>query len=534
MKTSRLYLVVTLAALAAAVSCTKDFADRNTNHEQATREMLSYDNLSTGSAFAQMTRNVLPTYQQGEEEYGSSNYQIIEDLAGNIFAGYTGAINSAWRYNNQYDITAGSWYKAMFNDAYVRLMAAWNQLDAWRDAQPEVAAIGDIMKVAGMHRVTDTYGPVPYSGIRAGELFQTYDSQKDIYTAFFSELDAAIAVLSDYVASNPGAKLVADYDNVYRGDVTSWIKFANTLRLRLALRVVYADAALARTQAEAALANVSGLLSKKSDVAACNKPSAGAWEYPLYVIQYSFNDGAAGATIEAYMNGYSDPRLSSYFTKGSDGLYHGVRNGINVTADYKNSSLLSKVNCTNSDALVWMQPAEAWFLRAEYELRWGSEAAARECYEAGIRTSFETAGASGADAYVADAVSTPGSYTDVVVSGNSVAAALSDIPVAWLEGGSFERHLEQVITQKYLAIFPCGQEAWSEFRRTGYPRIIPVAVNRSGGLIDSEVQIRRLNYPDTEYSTNGEAVAAGVALLNSESASGAGDNGGTHLWWDKK
>lgn len=526
--------IILIAIAVMAVSCTKDFASRNTNKEQATREMLTYDNLATGSAFSQMTRNVLPTYQQGEDEYGSSNYQIIEDLAGNIFAGYTGAINSGWAYNNHYDITAGTWYRAMFNDSYVRLIAAWNQLNAWRDSQPQVVAIGDIMKVAGMHRVTDTYGPIPYVSLREGELHQKYDSQKSVYEAFFSELDAAITLLTEYVNANPGAKLVAAYDNVYGGDVTSWIRFANTLRLRLAMRICYADATLAKAQADAALANPYGLLSTKADAAMCKKPSSGAWEYPLYVIQHNFNDSAAGATIVSYMSGYADPRLEKYFTAGSDGQYHGVRNGINITNAYKNSTLLSKVNCTNADPLVWMQSAEAWFLRAEYELRWGSESAAKDCYEQGIRVSFDAAGASGADAYIANSTALPGSYADAVVTANSVSSALSDIPVAWLPAGSFEKHLEQIITQKYIAIFPCGQEAWSEFRRTSYPKVIPVAVNKNSGVISTERQIRRLNYPDTEYSTNTASVQEAVEILNGESSNGSGDNGGTSLWWDKK
>ena len=234
------------------------------------------------------------------------------------------------------------------------------------------------------------------------------------------------------------------------------------------------------------------------------------------------------------MNGYADPRLSSYFTTGSDSKYHGVRNGINITAAYKNSTLLSKINCTNNDPLVWMQAAEAWFLRSEYELRWGTEAAAKEYYEAGIRTSFDAAGATGADAYIANTTLTPGTYTEVVVASNSKNTPLSDIPVGWLDGGTAEKHLEQIITQKYLAIFPCGQEAWSEFRRTGYPKVLPVVVNRNAGVISTDVQIRRLNYPDTEYSTNGEAVEEAVTILLSESSGGTGDNGGTKLWWDKK
>lgn len=524
---------IMIAAAFAAVSCTADYAWRNTNQEAATQEMMSYDNLSTGAAFAQMTRNVLPTYQAGKEEYGSSNYQIIEDLCGNIFAGYTAATNAGWTFNNQYDITGASWYRAMFNDVYTRLIPAWNQLEPWRKDQPEVLAIADIMKVAAMHRVTDTYGPVPYLNMKPGELYQEYTAQKDIYKAFFRELDDALTVLTGFVQSNPGVKRLPDYDNVFAGDVDAWIRFANTLRLRLALRVVYADPTLAQTQAAAALSHPGGLMTVATDVAQCNKPASGAWEYPLYIIQHSFNDGVIGATVEAYMNGYADPRRDAYFTAGSDGAFHGVRNGIDLTSAYKGSTLLSKVNCTNADPLVWMMPAEAWFLRAEYELRWGTEAEARNCYEQGIRVSFDSAGATGADAYIGSAA-TPGAYTDVVVGGNSVAAPLSDIPVAWLAGGSFEKQLEQIITQKYIAIFPCGQEAWSEFRRTGYPKVIPVQVNKSGGAIDTDIQIRRLNYLDTEYSTNKAAVEAAVTLLNAESSNGTGDNGGTRVWWDKK
>ena len=80
--------LLTLAGLMATAACTGDFLNKNTNPDQATDEMLSWDNLSTGSAFAQMTKNVIPSFQLvGDKEYGSANYQVIEDLAGNIFAG---------------------------------------------------------------------------------------------------------------------------------------------------------------------------------------------------------------------------------------------------------------------------------------------------------------------------------------------------------------------------------------------------------------------------------------------------------------
>lgn len=87
--------LLTLAGLMATAACTGDFLNKNTNPDQATDEMLSWDNLSTGSAFAQMTKNVIPSFRLvGDKEYGSANYQVIEDLAGNIFAGYTGVINT--------------------------------------------------------------------------------------------------------------------------------------------------------------------------------------------------------------------------------------------------------------------------------------------------------------------------------------------------------------------------------------------------------------------------------------------------------
>ena len=75
---------------------------------------------------------------------------------------------------------------------------------------------------------------------------------------------------------------------------------------------------------------------------------------------------------------------------------------------------------------------------------------------------------------------------------------------------------------------PQRQEAWSEFRRTGYPKVIPIVNNLSGGKVDTNVQVRRMTFPRSEYSNNAVGVAAATALL------GGADTGGTKLWWDKK
>ena len=102
------------------------------------------------------------------------------------------------------------------------------------------------------------------------------------------------------------------------------------------------------------------------------------------------------------------------------------------------------------------------------------------------------------------------------------------ITIKFDNSATFETNLERIITQKWIAIFPLGNEAWAEFRRTGYPLIFPVRSNYPTSGVDTNKQIRRMVFPQSEYSNNGAAVQEAVKLL------GGPDNGGTKLWWDKK
>jgi len=147
-------------------------------------------------------------------------------------------------------------------------------------------------------------------------------------------------------------------------------------------------------------------------------------------------------------------------------------------------------------------------------------------YEDGITNSFTQWGVAGAaSAYINDATSKPADYADPLNAVNS-SAALSAITIKWDEAATKEQKLERIITQKWISNFPDGTTAWSTFRRTGYPKLFPVVLNNSGGTIDTKIQIRRMNYPGSEYVTNAAEVAKGVTLL------GGLDNGGTRLWWD--
>lgn len=512
-------------------SCVADYPERNTNQEQADEEDLIHDGNLAGSYISQMIANVLPSYQNGEEEYGSASYQVVQGLTGNIFSNYEGASNSGFHQTNEYNLIADGWTKALFEDVFVRAISPWSALNEYRDQDSHAAALSDILKVAALHRVTDAYGPIPYSELGTGAIHLAYDTQEEVYNAMFKDLDAAIDDLTDFVPSLGGSTYMARFDNVFYGDLTKWVQFANTLRLRLALRVAYADEALFEKEARASMENSLGFLEED----ALLHPGTGAWENPLYVIEYNFNDGdaKAGATITTYMNAWSDPRRSAYFTAGSDGDYHGVRMGASVNSDYPKSTLWAKINCTNSDPLMWMSGAESFFLRAEYYLRTGDNSSAKSFYEQGVAKSFELWGVSGVSAYL-NTTASVGSYTDPVNSSNSYSTNLTSVSVRWDSQSTREGHLEQIITQKYIAMFPEGMEAWAEFRRTGYPKVIPTATNNSNGTINTTTQIRRLIYPASEYQANGENVQAGVNLLDNESSNGSGDNGGTKLWWDRK
>ena len=176
-----------------------------------------------------------------------------------------------------------------------------------------------------------------------------------------------------------------------------------------------------------------------------------------------------------------------------------------------------------------MNAAEITFLRAEGALRgWNMGGDAKSLYEQAITLSFDQYGLTGANTYVADSQNKPQAYTDPMRT-YSVAAPASTITIAWQDGDDkFEANLERIITQKWIAMFPCTVEAWSEYRRTGYPKLLPVVVNNSGGVInDKVIKIRRLWYPPREYSNN-QYITEAVKML------GGDDNGATPLWWDKK
>jgi hypothetical protein len=532
--TSRRNLILLgVLAMVMGTACTSKFEEWNTNQHEATEEMMATDNLKTGAFFSQMQRNVV-LFKDGINL--SSDYQVAQGLTSDLYSGYI-APTGTWYgsvHNGSYYFITG-WIERTFTSGFASVMPAWLAIKKAADEQhlPEIAALATIVKVEGMHRVADAYGPIPYNNFGTGAQ-NNYSPLQDVYSKFFTELDESIDLLTLYVQGNPSATLFKDYDLIYGGNVANWIKFANTLRLRLAMRVFYADAVLAQAEAEKSINNPFGVISSANERAALQHTSNLTYYHPLYEIAYSFNAGEArmSASMDAYMNGYADPRRAAYFTTADDGKYHGVRQGISTTnwTPYTGTKISNLNMNMSTTQIVWMTAAESYFLRAEGALRgWNMGGTAQNFYNQGIAASFVENGLQPSDAatYSANNTLTPIAFTDNSgQSGNNIAAP-STIKIAWNAADIPETNLERIITQKWIAMYPDGPEGWAEFRRTGYPKLFPVVTNNSNGVIQAK-QVRRIPYPQSEYNNNRSGVQSGVAAL------GGPDGGYTQLWWDKK
>ena len=179
-----------------------------------------------------------------------------------------------------------------------------------------------------------------------------------------------------------------------------------------------------------------------------------------------------------------------------------------------------------------MNAAEVSFLRAEGAAIYGfnMRGNAADFYEQGIRLSFDQWGATGVDSYLADDSSVPALYIDPA-GVNTYEKNLSSVTIKWNEGATKEEKQERIITQKWIANWPLGNEAWADYRRTGYPKLLPATDegNLSGGIVDNERGARRMPYPSEEYTSNTENVQNAVSNYL-----GGPDNMATDVWWARK
>ena len=539
MKTKAYKYIVGVLALSLFTAC--DFQKVNTNEFELLPEEGLMDGISIGGPITAMQKCVFPVGTQADGTSVANRYQTAYNLAADCWSGYFGQNNNWGGPNNLNYFLKDGWVASSYTESYSTVVPLWQDLKGKTETQfPEVFALAQILKISAWHKATDMFGPIPYKEAGKGLITVPYDSQEEVYKSMFKELSDAIEVLTKY-ADNGNSKLLPNADAVYAGDVHKWVVYANSLMLRLAMRVYYADAALSKKYALQAVNHSYGVMKIKDDEAKMERGASLEFKNNLDVLINQYNECRMGSSMLAYLGGYQDPRLPKYFntstvsqavTVGTYGKYSGVPTGHDVSSNdaFKDSS---RPAITSTTPTYWMRASEVYFLLAEAALHgFAVGGTAESLYEKGIEMSFEENGIASSE--VADYMSSglkPSAYSFHLTNPgvNVDVPAVTEATTAW--SGTDEEKLEKIMIQKWIALYPNGQEAWTEYRRTGYPKLHSVVTNYSNGEVDSEVGIRRMRFP-TNKSTSAEDIA------NLESARkllrGGLDKAGTRLWWDNK
>lgn len=516
-KNSKVNKILKVSILAAACStamigCTDKFDELNTD----------------GSKLTTLSKSELPLLfakAQSASSYTSANYQVAQNLFADMYAQYFA--NTTTYFNSDRNVMRMDWLPSHFNTIYAETVPQLKSILEQTDASSSENALASIWWVFSFHRVTDYYGPIPY--FKAGEAAQSvdYDAQDKIYDDFFKRLDAAVKVLQNKKSESP----FGSSDRIYNGNVDKWIKFANSLRLRLALRISKVDPVRAKAEAEAAVAG--GVMTDNSYNALLSKSVNGGDFNGLAIIS-EWNEFRMSASMESVLKGYDDPRMMVYYQPAvKTKTYEGLRNGLtpeqinNDINNFDNNSNVGTRWSINNQGQYNVQQnimsaAEVYLLRAEGAMNgWNMGGTAKELYEMGIETSMRQWGVTDAAA-IANYVTSEN--TPIAPNDFMKSPALTNIPVKWASSEAMQR--EQIGTQKWLALFPDGLEAWAEFRRSKYPKLYPV-VNNENSDIAAGQYIRRIPFLDNEKSSNAAGVKVGEGLL------GGADKVTTPLWWDK-
>jgi hypothetical protein len=335
MKTNKLIniLLSLLLTIFTFNSCTKDFEEINTNK----RVLADLDVATVGNVFAQgqwMTQ-VLSDIWAG--------WQISENLFADLYVQYyacTAAYFQTDRHNLNQDWSDSHWNSFYtYSRSFEVVLSKMKEQGMWKHY-----AIQMIYKVFAYQRETDYWGPIPYSKVNNMEKTVPYDSQEAIYRDFLVKLDSATTILNGYRGENA----FGTNDLMFAGDVNKWITFANSIRLRIAMRMSYIDPQTAKTEAEKAVA--AGVMETNDQNAFL---ASTAKNYNPLGVMCPWNEFRMSATMESILKGFQDPRLEAYWSPAVEsGEYTGMRNGVNnaeMSETHRRVNMLSTLHPRWSD-----------------------------------------------------------------------------------------------------------------------------------------------------------------------------------------
>ena len=408
--------------------------------------------------------------------------------------------------------SASLWERAY--RGYVKDLVNMIELTAEDPADINYNAIGRIWLVYAMHRLTDHYGDVPYSdagrGFLDNNLNPSYDSQDAIYADMLSELETAAAALNAAEAT-PGGQ-----DLIYGGDLDKWRRFAYSMMLRLGMRLTKVDPGMAQTWVQKAIAegvmvdnNDTNFIQHTEGPGGINENGIGQvfnWDGSRYTTDDS---PRLSDTFVNMLEATGDPRLDLLSWVASGGPHKGLPNGLDATtindapggSDLETYSRINPLFVLRSSPMMFQTYSEVEFLLAEAAERGWHTGDAAQHYANGVRAAMQLYQFYDASLVIDDAA------IDAYLAANPYNAAEWDRMIG-----------EQV----WIVTFLNEYEAYANWRRTGFPDLVPVNYpgNESNGQIP-----RRLRYPQAEASLNGEMYDAAVSRQGADQFT-------TRMWWD--
>lgn len=492
------------------------------------------------------------TAQQKMHDVGASNgahvYQVQFNIHIDNYSGYmagtqnfSGNLPSTYRYFAQY---CDGPKASFFNVAQAALPVMRSAADL---NLREIGAMCNIMYCFSALELSDVYGPFPWTDYKndVQEPPVTYEPMDQIYDSLFVNLKDAGKILKEFTSTSEEHQdtinqILAQYDKIC-GDVKTWEQFSNSIRLRMAMRMSNVNPDRAKTEAQSAIDD--GLIEKSIEY---NTMVNNGTNHPLAFISILWNDTRINASLENIMKRLKVPFMDKIFEKNSDAIRDengkttwqaqqdivGVRTGIQLTPRDDNNQYTKFSGVTSAFAnfpLAIFKLSERYFLQAEAALRWNIGGSVNTNYLKGVAAMFDDYDIAQTEPdfqtyWNQESADTSIDYVDPHNSRNNT-KGLVTVGVKINNSDDNKVKLEKIITQKWLAQFPMGLEAWNDLRRTGYPRIFPVNDIGDGSLGKGRM-IRRIPWNMTDAAAAQDVNTSGIQAL------GGSNLMRTTLWWD--
>ena len=499
-------------------------------------------------------------------------YQRQYSLGPDLYAQYFVLPHKDFMYGNQ---TSTYNVSAEFNSgplgAYTMAKNAFMPLlhHPMVDSFPEIKAITLLYYCIIAQENADLSGPFTYfEDKQNSESPFEYNTVRDIYYGIVDNIDTIVNCLNHYttrpkwykdrLSTVLKARMKTNPYNIDGETLNSYVRLANSLKLRMAMHIVKVEPETAKRWAEEAVAG--GVIERTEEQHGIYPTS---FAHPFIEIAGWQGDLRISASFESLLMSLRHPYAEYLFLKNGHDIVNritgeltpagtrlcGIRSGV-LVGDGQIYALNMRQGYSEYDAtlisrtqppLYFIKWAEVDFLRAEGALRgWDMGGEAKFFYERGIDNAYLEYSKRAnrgkykqlVEAYKAqtapwkDEDGNPYVNVDPIGDGPDW-ESVTKIGVAWDESGDREINLEQIITQKYLALFPLSTEAWTELRRTGYPKLFPVLNTDDGdGSIEQGDMIRRIPWVPTDPIAIEMVETTGIPALGGE------DLQATRLWWD--